>query len=81
MNACFSEEERAALTDEIPAGRFECRRRFVLCSDACQKGNEYLTGQIHNIRRWLDLAIVFFSQILRINSENRYFQYFTSQVS
>lgn len=46
MNACFSEEERQALADEIPAGRFGTPEEVAalalqLCTD-----NTYLTGQI-----------------------------------
>lgn len=46
MNACFSEEEKAALAEEIPAGRFGLPDEaadliFSLCSQS-----PYLTGQI-----------------------------------
>lgn len=46
MNKCFSDEERAALCEEIPAGRFadaEEVARFV--RSLCEQP-EYLTGQI-----------------------------------
>ncbi len=46
MNACFSEEERAELAEEIPAGRFgtpeEAARLALFLSEA----PAYLTGQI-----------------------------------
>lgn len=46
MNACFSEEERAALTDEIPAGRFGMPEEVASLVLTLAEGNEYLTGQI-----------------------------------
>lgn len=46
MNACFSEEERAALADEIPAGRFARPEEAAafLYQMACMP--DYMTGQI-----------------------------------
>ena len=46
MNACFSEEDRAALAEEIPAGRFGTPKEVAdLVLDLAQKHN-YLTGQV-----------------------------------
>lgn len=46
MNACFSDEEKAALVDEIPAGRFATPEEVAaLVLDLATKHN-YLTGQI-----------------------------------
>lgn len=46
MNQCFDEEERAALADEIPAGRFGLPEEVAkLALDICTDNN-YLTGQI-----------------------------------
>ena len=46
MNHCFSDEERRALADEIPASRFGKPEEVAkLALDLCT-GNEYLTGQI-----------------------------------
>jgi len=46
MNACFSDEERTALAEEIPAGRFGTPKEVAdLVLDLSQKHN-YLTGQI-----------------------------------
>ncbi len=46
MNACFTEEDIVALTDEIPAGRFGLPEEVAeLVLDLAQKHN-YLTGQI-----------------------------------
>lgn len=46
MNACFSEEEKAALEEEIPAGRFAKPEEVAaLVLDLAEKHN-YLTGQI-----------------------------------
>ena len=49
MNACFDSEERAALIDEIPAGRFG--RAEEIAAFICQlaDGHDYLTGQIITI--------------------------------
>lgn len=46
MNACFSEEERAALSNEIPAGRFGTPEEVASLVRMLADGNEYLTGQI-----------------------------------
>ena len=46
MNACFSEEERAELADEIPAGRFGTPEETAHLAVQLATGNEYLTGQI-----------------------------------
>lgn len=46
MNACFSEEERAALADEIPAGRFGTPEEVAALAVQLCTGNNYLTGQI-----------------------------------
>lgn len=46
MNACFSEEERALLADEIPAGRFGMPEEVASLALSLANGNEYLTGQI-----------------------------------
>jgi 3-oxoacyl-[acyl-carrier protein] reductase len=47
MNACFDEEERNALMDEIPLMRFgtpdEVARLALFLAD---EGSSYLTGQI-----------------------------------
>jgi len=46
MNACFSEEERAELAEEIPAGRFGTPKEVAdLVLDLARKHN-YLTGQV-----------------------------------
>lgn len=46
MNACFSEEERALLAEEIPAGRFGMPEEVASLALSLASGNEYLTGQI-----------------------------------
>lgn len=46
MNACFSDEERKALADEIPAGRFGTPDEVAALAVQLATGNEYLTGQI-----------------------------------
>ena len=46
MNACFSEEERALLAEEIPAGRFGMPEEVAALALSLASGNEYLTGQI-----------------------------------
>lgn len=46
MNACFSAEERKALEDEIPAGRFGTPDEVAALAVQLATGNEYLTGQI-----------------------------------
>ena len=46
MNACFAKEELAALTEEIPAGRFGTPEEVAaLALQLCAAGS-YLTGQI-----------------------------------
>ena len=46
MNSCFSMEERAALAEEIPAGRFGTSEEVAALALQLATGNEYLTGQI-----------------------------------
>lgn len=46
MNACFSEDERAALAEEIPAGRFGTPEEVAALALQLSTGNDYLTGQI-----------------------------------
>ena len=46
MNACFSEEERCALADEIPTGRFGTPEEVAALALQLCTGNTYLTGQI-----------------------------------
>ena len=46
MNACFSEEERTALADEIPAGRFGLPEEVASLALSLANGTDYLTGQI-----------------------------------
>ena len=46
MNACFSQEERAALADEIPAGRFGSPAEVAELAFQLSNGNNYLTAQI-----------------------------------
>lgn len=46
MNECFSEEERAALMEEIPAGRFGMPEEVARLAMQLVTENEYLTGQI-----------------------------------
>lgn len=46
MNACFSEEDRAALAEEIPTGRFGTPREVADLVLALASGHNYLTGQI-----------------------------------
>lgn len=46
MNACFSEEERKELADEIPAGRFGTPEEVAHLAVQLASGNDYLTGQI-----------------------------------
>ena len=46
MNACFDESERAALAEEIPAGRFGSAEEVAHLALQLATGNEYLTGQI-----------------------------------
>jgi 3-oxoacyl-[acyl-carrier protein] reductase len=46
MNQCFSAQERAALAEEIPAGRFGTPEEVAALILQLSTGNEYLTGQI-----------------------------------
>lgn len=46
MNSCFSEEDRAALAEEIPSGRFGTPQEVAELVLALASGHNYLTGQI-----------------------------------
>lgn len=46
MNAFLSEEERRALTDEIPAGRMGTPEEVAQLAWQLASGNDYLTGQV-----------------------------------
>ena len=46
MNACFNEEERNALVEEIPTGRFGRTEEVAALALQLCTGNEYLTSQI-----------------------------------
>lgn len=46
MNACFSEEDRQALAEEIPSGRFGTPEEVANLVLALAEGHSYLTGQI-----------------------------------
>lgn len=46
MNACFTEEERAALKDEIPADRFGYPEEVARLALQLTQAPDYLTGQI-----------------------------------
>lgn len=46
MNQCFSEEERHALEDEIPAGRFGTPEEVAKLAYALATEHNYMTGQI-----------------------------------
>lgn len=46
MNACFSEEERAALEEEIPAGRYGTPEEAAELAFRLAGSSTYLTGQI-----------------------------------
>ena len=46
MNQCFSSEERAALCEEIPAGRFGTPEEVANLAFALLTSTSYLTGQI-----------------------------------
>ena len=46
MNAIFSEEERQALAEEIPAGRFGTPEEVAKLALDLAEGHNYLTGQI-----------------------------------
>lgn len=46
MNRCFSEEERQALMEEIPAGRFGTPEEAAALACQILEAPEYMTGQI-----------------------------------
>lgn len=46
MNRCFSPEERSALAEEIPAGRFGAAGEVADLALSIVTGNNYLNGQI-----------------------------------
>ena len=46
MNQCFSPEERTALAEEIPAGRFGTPWEVAELVYSLSNGNNYLTGQV-----------------------------------
>ena len=46
MNQCFSQEERAALEEEIPAGRFGTPEEVAELVFSLSSNHNYLTGQI-----------------------------------
>ena len=46
MNACFNEEERNALAEVIPTGRFGRSEEVAALALQLCTGNEYLTSQI-----------------------------------
>lgn len=46
MNLCFSNEERLALAEEIPSGRFGTPEEVAALALQLCTGNDYLTGQI-----------------------------------
>lgn len=46
MNACFDDEARAALTEEIPSCRFGKAEEVAHLAMQIATGNEYLTGQV-----------------------------------
>ena len=46
MNACFSEEDRDSLAEEIPAGRFGTPKEVAELVLTLASGHNYLTGQI-----------------------------------
>lgn len=46
MNACFSAEDKAALVDEIPAGRFGAPQEVAALALELASNHNYLTGQI-----------------------------------
>lgn len=49
MNACFSEEERTVLEEEIPMGRFGTPNEVAEMAYFLAEAPEYLTGQIMTI--------------------------------
>ena len=46
MNQCFSQEERQALTEEIPAGRFGTVDEVANLAFSLAEDHSYLTGQV-----------------------------------
>lgn len=46
MNACFSQEDRDALAEEIPAGRFGKSEEVAHLAFQLAEGNSYLNGQV-----------------------------------
>jgi 3-oxoacyl-[acyl-carrier protein] reductase len=46
MNHCFTEEERACLSEEIPAGRFATAEETAVFLARIAESGSYLTGQI-----------------------------------
>lgn len=46
MNRCFDEEERAALAEEIPSGRFGRPEEIADFVYQLAQGHDYLTGQV-----------------------------------
>lgn len=46
MNACFSQQERSELENEIPAGRYGTADEVAHLAWQLLSGNDYLTGQI-----------------------------------
>lgn len=46
MNACFSEEERADIAEEIPAGRFGLPEEVAELAFSLVQQSSYLTGQV-----------------------------------
>lgn len=46
MNQCFTEDERAALAEEIPAGRFGRPEEVAALALQLAEGSDYLTGQV-----------------------------------
>ena len=46
MNACFSSEERAALEEEIPSGRYGTTKEVAELAFSLANSTTYLTGQI-----------------------------------
>ena len=46
MNACFTEEDRAALCEEIPSGRFASPAEVAALVFDLASGHNYLTGQV-----------------------------------
>ena len=46
MNRCFSEEEREALIQEIPAGRMGTPAEVAQLTLTLCSGHSYLTGQV-----------------------------------